>query len=73
MEEVSNSEYLGSKFTWDNDSMEDMKQRIQLATRGYNGLKIVWKDANIRLETKVQLIQTCVLRAAVRSRNLDNH
>ena len=60
IEDVSSFVYLGSKLTWDNDCMEDMKRRIQLATGAYSGLKIVWKDKNIRLETKVYLLQTCV-------------
>jgi hypothetical protein len=58
IEEVSSSVYFGSKLTWDNDSMEKIKRGIQLATGAYSGLKIVWKD--IRLETKVLQLQTCV-------------
>jgi len=44
----------------------DIKRRIQLATGTYSGLKIIWKDNNIRLETKVHAATSnmCVLRAA---------
>jgi len=48
------SYYLGSKLTWDNDSMEDIKRRKQLATAA------LWNDKHIRLETKVQQLQTYV-------------
>ena len=52
--------YLGAKITWNNDSTEEVKRRIQLATGAYGELRTVWKDKGIRLETKVQLLWTCV-------------
>jgi len=37
---------------------EVIKRKLQLATVAYSFLKIVWKGKNIRLETKVLLLQT---------------
>ena len=47
--------YLGAKLTWDNDSSEEIKRRMQLATGAFSDLKVVWRDKGIRLTTKVQL------------------
>ena len=60
IENVDNFVYLGSNITWNNDSTEDIKRRIRLATGAYGALKTIWKDKNIRLETKLQLLNTCV-------------
>ena len=60
MEEVDSFIYLGAKVTWNNDCTEEIKRRIQLATAAYRDLKIVWNDRGIRIDTKVQLLWTCV-------------
>ena len=60
LEEVDNFIYLGAKVTWNNDCTEEIKRRIQLATAAYRDLKIVWNDRGIRIDTKVQLLWTCV-------------
>ena len=60
LKDVDSFVYLGAKLTWDNDSSEEIKRRMQLATGASSDLKVVWRDKGIRLTTKVQLLCACV-------------
>ena len=41
IEDVDNFVDPGANFTWNNDSSEDIKRRIQLATKAYGDLKTI--------------------------------
>ena len=54
LEDVDSFFYLGAKITWNNDSTEEIKRRIQLATGAYGELRTVWKDKGPSLATIYQ-------------------
>jgi len=44
------------------NSSEDITRRMQLATGAHGAFKVTWKEKGrpIQLETKMQLLKTCV-------------
>ena len=60
LKDVDSFVYLGAKLTWDNDSSEEIKRRMQLATGAFSDLKVVWRDKGIRLTTIESAATMCV-------------
>jgi len=52
--------YLGITISWNNDCILDIIKRIQLATVVYAGFRTIWKDKNITVDIKLNLLTTCV-------------
>jgi len=75
VEEVSNIVNLGKKIKWDNDSMEDIKRRVQLATcRSVQRLQDSMEKEQHKTGNKGAVTSnTSVLHAAVCSGNVDNN
>jgi len=55
VEYVQNFIYLGSMI-WNNDCTLDIIRRIQLATVVYAGFRTIWKDKNITVDIKLNLL-----------------
>jgi hypothetical protein len=60
IENVTEFEYLGSLITWDNDCSAKIKRRIAKATGAMAGFNKVWRSKDISVETKVEIIRTCI-------------
>ena len=59
VESVQNFIYLGS-ISWNNDCTLHIIRRIQLATVVYAGFRTIWKDNNITVDIKLNLLTTCL-------------
>ena len=62
LEEVENFKYLGAIIS-NEDSKPEILSRIAQTTAALSRLKIIWRDKNISLASKVKLIQTLILSA----------
>ena len=60
LEAVDNFKYLGAKVT-DEGSKPEIIARIAQATLALDKLNPIWKDNNIRMDTKVRLLRTLVM------------
>ena len=60
LEEVTHFKYLGSIITEEGSKMEICARAAQ-AVAAINKLNIIWKDRNISLKTKINLMQSLVL------------
>jgi len=60
VEYVQNFIYLGSMISWNNDCTLYIIRRIQLTTIVYAGFRTIWKDKNITVDIKLNLLTTCV-------------
>ena len=60
VEYVQNFIYLGSTISWNKDRTLDIIRRIQLATVVYAGFRTIWKDKNITVDIKLNLLTTSV-------------
>ena len=62
LEDVQDFAYLGSKITTDGDSAKDATASIRKASQTFAMLKPIWKSKQLRLETKLRLYNSNVLR-----------
>ena len=60
LEEVENFKYLGAIIS-NEGSKSEILFRIAQTTAALSGLKIIWRDKNISLSSKVKLMQTLIL------------
>ena len=60
LEEVENFKYLGAVISYEG-SKPEILSRIAQATAALSRLKIIWRDKNISLASKVKLMRTLIL------------
>ena len=60
LEEVENFKYLGAT-TFNEGSKPEILSRIAQTTAALSRLKIIWRDKNISLASKVKLMRTLIL------------
>lgn len=64
LKQVDEFVYLGSVFTRDGKSTQDLEQRRDEATRAYGTMKRkLWGRKNVSLKVKTQIVNAFVLRA----------
>ena len=51
---------IESNIFWNNDSTLDVIRRVQLASVIYAGFRTIWKDKDITVDIKLNLLTTCV-------------
>lgn len=60
VEDVQSFKYLGAIVT-DEGSLPEVCSRIAFATAAIARLKIIWKDKNIALNSKIRLLRSLVI------------
>ena len=60
LEEVENFKYLGAIISYEG-SKPEILSRIAQTTAALSSLKIIWRDKNISLASKVKLMRTLIL------------
>jgi hypothetical protein len=61
LEDVEKFTYLGVTITTDGRMDSELSRRIGLAANAFNQLKSVWKSGSYRLQTKLRLLDSCVI------------
>ena len=64
LEVVSSFNFLGFLITENGDCKEDIRKRLALGRAAVVGLNKIWKGNNMRIETKVRLMEALVFPVA---------
>ena len=60
LENVTEFEYHGSLWSWDNDCGKEIKKRIAKALGAMAEFKNVWNSKEMSVETKLSISRTCI-------------
>ena len=66
IENVCNIEYLGSRITWDNNCLEEIKRRIDKAIGAMTSLKHIWDGKKLTIQNKLRILTACVFSVLLR-------